>query len=102
MAFKVLTDAQAAHFVEKGYVKIEGCFEKAEIQDWLDLAYLRLGYERDDPSTWEEDRIHMPSMNRRAVADLAPKAWDGICDVMGGAERIQGEPSWGDGFIINL
>ncbi len=51
MAFKVLTDAQAAHFVEKGYVKIEGCFEKAEIQDWLDLAYLRLGYDRDDPST---------------------------------------------------
>ena len=46
MAFKVLTDAQAAHFVEKGYVKIEGCFEKAEIQDWLDLAYLRLGYDK--------------------------------------------------------
>ena len=86
MTFKVLTDAQAAHFVEKGYVKIEGCFEKAEIQDWLDLAYLRLGYDRDDPTTWIEDRIHMPSMNRRAVADLAPKAWDGICDVMGGAE----------------
>ena len=102
MAFKVLTDAQAAHFVEKGYVKIEGCFEKAEIQDWLDLAYLRLGYDRDDPTTWVEDRIHMPSMNRRAVADLAPKAWDGICDVMGGAERIEGEPSWGDGFIINF
>ena len=58
MAFKVLTDGQAAHFVEKGYVKIEGCFEKAEIQDWLDLAYLRLGYDRDDPSTWVEDRIH--------------------------------------------
>ncbi|MCE2435689.1 MAG: phytanoyl-CoA dioxygenase family protein, partial [Candidatus Latescibacteria bacterium] len=28
--------------------------------------------------------------------------WDGICDVMGGAERIEGEPSWGDGFIINF
>lgn len=102
MAFDVLTDAQAAHFVAQGYVKLEGCFEKAAIQDWLDLAYVRLGYDRDDPSTWREDRIHMPSMNRRAVAEFAPKAWGGICDVMGGADRIEGEPSWGDGFIINF
>ena len=64
MAYHVLTDAQAAHFVAQGYVKLEGCFEKAEVQDWLDLAYARLGYDRDDPSTWEADRIHMPSMKR--------------------------------------
>lgn len=102
MDFKVLTDAQADHFVEKGFVKFEGCFEKAEIQDWLDLAFVRLGYERDDPSTWEEDRIHMPGMNRRKVVELAPRAYEGICDVMGGADRIQGEPGWSDGFIINF
>ena len=44
----------------------------------------------------------MPGMNRRKVAELAPKAWAGLCDVMGGADRIKGEPSWSDGFIINF
>ena len=102
MKYRVLTQEQADHFVEKGFVKIEGCFDKAEIQDWLDLAYVRLGYDKDDPLTWEEDRIHMPSMNRRKVSEFAPNAWEGICDVMGGPDRIDGEPSWGDGFIINF
>lgn len=102
MEHTILTQEQADHFVEKGFVKIKACFEKADVQDWLDLSYVRLGYDKDDPSTWEEERIHMPSMNRRKVAELAPKAWHGICDVMGGAERIDGEPSWGDGFIINF
>ena len=51
--FEVLTAKQVGHFMEKGYVKLEGCFKKSDIQDWLDLAYVRLGYDRDDPTTMD-------------------------------------------------
>jgi hypothetical protein len=102
MQYEILTREQRIHFVEKGYVKLEGCFERADVQEWLDLSFLRLGYEPADPSTWKESRIHMPVMHRKKVAEFSPKGWSGICDVMGGSGRIEGEPSWGDGFIINF
>lgn len=42
-------------------------------------------------------------MNRVPIRELAPKAWDAICDLTGGADRIAGEaPNWGDGFICNF
>ena len=102
MGYQVLTDEQAEQFLSRGFVKIEGCFDKAEIQDWIDLAFERLGYDADDPSTWAEPRVHMPSMNTMEVADFAPKAWGAICDVMGGAERIKTPITWRDGFIMNF
>ena len=34
----VLTDEQAEQFLSQGFVKIEGCFEKAAIQDWIELS----------------------------------------------------------------
>jgi hypothetical protein len=33
------------------------------------------------------------------------QAWDAICDLLGGAERIDGaagSSTWGDSFIVNL
>ena len=42
-------------------------------------------------------------MNRVPIRELAPKAWDAICDLTGGADRIAGEaPNWGDGFMCNF
>jgi hypothetical protein len=102
MSNRVLTEDQAEQFLDRGYVKIEGCFEKAAIRDWIDLAFERLGYDPDNPATWEEPRVHLPSMNDMDVAIFAPKAWGAICDVMGGEERIKTPVRWRDGFIINF
>ncbi len=102
MSYRVLTEDQAEQFLDYGFVKIEGCFEKASIQDWIDLAFERLAYDLDDPATWEEPRVHLPSMNEVDVADFAPKAWGAICDVMGGEERIKTPIRWRDGFIVNF
>ena len=42
-------------------------------------------------------------MNRMPIREIAPRAWDAICDLLGGEDRIaHSEPSWGDGFIINF
>lgn len=102
MSYRVLTEDQAEQFLNQGFVKIEGCFEKVPIQDWIDLAFERLAYDPDNPATWEEPRVHLPSMNEMDVADFAPKAWGAICDVMGGEERIKTPIRWRDGFIVNF
>ena len=36
------------------------------------------------------------------MSQIAPKAWRAMCDLLGGAERVATEPSWGDGFALNL
>jgi hypothetical protein len=44
----------------------------------------------------------MPGHRELAVKQFAPKAWDAVCDLVGGEERIAQPYTWGDGFIVNL
>ena len=39
------------------------------------MAWIRLGYDPDDPRTWAQQRVHMPSLRHLEVRDFAPKAW---------------------------
>ena len=101
--YKTLTESDVDHFVEKGYIVLKDCFSRELAAEWRELAFKRLGYDLNDPTTWEEPRIHLPSMNRMPIREIAPRAWDAICDLLGGEDRIaHSEPSWGDGFIINF
>jgi hypothetical protein len=102
MTDTVLSAEQVDSFVEHGYVRIAECFTRADAQPWLDEAWVRLGYERDDPSTWAEQRVHMPSLRHVEVADFAPKVWGAACQLLGGEDRIEQPYTWGDGFIANL
>lgn len=101
--YKTLTESDVEHFIEKGHVILRDCFSRDLAAEWRDFAFKRLGYDPDDANTWEEQRIHLPSMNRMPIREIAPRAWDGICDLLGGEDRIANtKPSWGDGFIINF
>jgi hypothetical protein len=45
----------------------------------------------------------MPFFNEFLVSDFAPKAWSSICQLLGGAPRVDSNAStWKDGFIVNL
>jgi hypothetical protein len=59
MSYTVLSDEQAEQFLNQGFVKISGCFDKADIQDWIDQAFKRLGYQPDAPKTWTEARVQL-------------------------------------------
>jgi len=101
--YKTLTESDLQHFIKKGHVVLKDCFSRELAAEWRALAFKRLGYDPDDTSTWQEPRIHMPSMNRKPIQEIAPRAWDAICDLLGGDDRIANrEPSWSDGFIINF
>lgn len=97
-----LTEEQAQHFLEKGYVVIPEAFTRAQADAWTSQVWARLGYDPEDQETWAQHRIHMPAHERVGVKDFSPKAWAAICDLCGGEARIQQPCLWGNGFIVNL
>jgi hypothetical protein len=102
--YKVLTVDQVEHFLDKGYVVIRGSFSRAAAAEFTARLWDRLGYAEHDPSTWVEPVIHMPARRRLDVREFAPRAWDAVTDLVGGAERIAADPPyvWNDAFIVNL
>jgi hypothetical protein len=104
MSYRVLTEDQAEQFLTDGYVVIRGCFTREAASEYTASLWTRLGYAPDDPSTWVEPSVHMPSHRTIDVASFAPKAWGAVCDLVGGPERIStAQPyEWNDGFIANL
>ncbi|HEX8237180.1 MAG TPA: hypothetical protein VF600_14575 [Abditibacteriaceae bacterium] len=102
MTYQFLTDEQVEHFLKRGFVTIPNCFSREAAQDWLDKVWVRLGYDANDPTTWVEKRIHMPSLEHVDVQDFAPQAWGAACELLGGEERVKQPYKWGDSFIANL
>jgi hypothetical protein len=97
-----LSDEQAAHFLERGFVRVPGAFDVAGARQWLDQAWIRFGYDRDDPGTWAEKRIHLSARSHVDARTFAPAAWRAAVDLTGGEERLRLPWRWGDSFIANL
>jgi hypothetical protein len=94
---------------------IKGCLDPELARSWTDQAYARLGYDKDDPSTWEEDIVWMYPENRLPIKAISDRAWSAICDVVGGEDRIEDSVmdveghfgninafTWSDAFIVNF
>jgi hypothetical protein len=97
-----LTDEQAEHFLERGFVTVRGAFEPADGQRWLDDAWVRFGYDRNDPGSWAEKRIHLSARSHVDARTFAPAAWRAATELAGGEERARLPWRWSDGFIANL
>jgi ectoine hydroxylase-related dioxygenase (phytanoyl-CoA dioxygenase family) len=114
--YKVLTEAQVQSFLEKGYLVVHDCLDTTIANRWIDEAYERLGYDKDNPATWQKDIIWMDHKNQLPVRELAPKAWAAILDVVGGKDRLEPQVMqieskhfstidssiWSDAFIVNF
>jgi hypothetical protein len=81
---------------------LHDCFSREAATRLTDRAWTRLGYDPDDPTTWEQAVIHMPTHERFDVRVFAPTVWGAVCDLLGGEGRIKQPYAWGDGFIVNL
>ena len=100
--YRVLSDEQVEHFITRGHVVVHDCFDKQLAAEWVERAFVRLGYDPNDPATWEKGRIHMPRTLSVDCKGFSPKAWGAVCDLLGGEDRIQQPYTWGDSFIVNL
>jgi len=97
-----LSDAQVEHFLDKGYVVLEHCFDAEQAAPVVDRAWERLGVDRDDPSTWDRPRVHLPSVEHVDAEEFAPTAFAAACQLLGGRERVETPWRWSDGIIANL
>jgi ectoine hydroxylase-related dioxygenase (phytanoyl-CoA dioxygenase family) len=114
--YRVLTEEQVQSFLDKGYLVVPDCLDSDIANRWIDEAYERLGYDKDDPSTWQKDIIWMDHKNQLPVHELAPKAWAAILEVVGGEDRLEPQVMqieskhfstidssiWSDAFIVNF
>lgn len=97
-----LTTEQIEHFIEHGYIHLPRAFDADFAHRMTARVWQRLGYDRNDPSTWAEARIHMPGHEHWDVKQVAPEVWRAVCDLLGGERRIATPYRWSDGFIVNL
>ncbi|KAF2026818.1 hypothetical protein EK21DRAFT_73289 [Setomelanomma holmii] len=98
-----LSQEQIDHFLEHGWIKLSNCFSKEQAASLQKTLWTRLGMDPEDISTWHTERTNMPFFNEFLVSDFAPKAWAGICSLLGGSARVDDNAStWKDGFIVNL
>ena len=115
--YKVLTDEHVQSFLDNGYLIVHDSLERDMAASWIDQAYQRLGYDKNDPSTWTKDIVWMDHKNQLSVKEVAPKAWAAILDVVGGEDRLETQVmrlpesghfttinsfEWSDAFVANF
>ena len=83
-----LTTGEVEHFLRHGYVVVKDCFNRSSAQEWIDRAWLRFGYDRDDPSQWLEKRIHLSALASVDAREFAPKVFAAAVQLLGGEERF--------------
>ncbi|KXJ85902.1 hypothetical protein Micbo1qcDRAFT_220235 [Microdochium bolleyi] len=102
--FNTLTPEQVTQFMKHGFVRIPGAIPLDKVDWWTRDVWSRLGADPNDKSTWgDRDRVHMAKHNYIPTSEIAPKAWEAICELLGGADRIADNgKEWVDSFIVNL
>lgn len=97
-----LTAEQEAHFLKHGFLQISDAFDPDFIADTRAKMWERLGMSETDPATWEDDRMHMSSSEHWRWSEIAPDAWEVMCDLMGGIDRTDPNAGTSDGMIVNF
>ena len=99
--YKALSEEQVAQFIERGYVVVHDCFARTFAERWTRAAFDRLGYTANDPDTWQQEIVHMPATERVPMQDIAPRAWQAACELLGGEDRAM-PCTWGNSMIANF
>jgi hypothetical protein len=98
-----LTQDQIDHFMEHGWLHLTDCFNEDDAAIVTENIWTRLGLSPTDKSTWTQERINMPWHREFDVSKFSPKAWNAICDLLGGEDKIAEEnKTWKDSAIVNF
>ncbi len=98
--YRVLTDADVSQFMERGFVYLPRAVPQETVVSYTENIWERLGYDPQNPATWEKHWIPLPGERHQPVQDVSPVAYGAICDLCV-EERVRAS-SWGDGLIVNL
>jgi len=102
--YQSLTAEEAQHFLEHGWIKIPQAINPIYIERFMKDFWVRLGYDPNDKSTWDEEYVHVTRHKEVPMEDFSPEAWKKVCDIVGGEDRIHPtrERFAGDAFIVNF
>jgi len=109
-----LSIEQKEQFLQEGFLKISSGLSTELMQSWTAAALERIGYGTTQQCA--EPIIWMNHHHQAPISEIAPAAWEALCEIVGGAERIEtkilGIESrhftqinswvWSDAFIINF
>ncbi|MBC8137570.1 MAG: phytanoyl-CoA dioxygenase family protein [Fibrella sp.] len=98
--YRALTDADVEQFFSRGFVYLPGAVSPEIIAAYTANIWGRLGYDPDNPATWEKHWVPLMTENARPVQEVSPVSYDAICDLCG-EDRVLAS-YWGDGLIVNL
>ncbi|PHH51137.1 hypothetical protein CFIMG_005147RA [Ceratocystis fimbriata CBS 114723] len=99
----VLTEEEKEFFIQNGWIHLKGCFSRDQAESITGNVWERLGMAPNDKSTWTRDKIHMGGEKTFNAQEFAPKAWEAICELCGGEDRIlESAKWWQDALIVNL
>ena len=87
--YEFLSGEQVKQFLEQGYIVLHDCFSRELAEEWTARAFARLGYDPEDPKSWKQTRVHMPTATRVPIKEFAPKAWGAACELLGGEARVR-------------
>ena len=111
-----LSNEQKKSFLNKGFLKLKSGLSEELMHDWTSNALNRLNYDPSFHNQFPESIIWMDHHIQKRVAQIAPKAWEAICEVVGGEKMIEKRTMgieskhftqinsflWSDAFIINF
>lgn len=99
----MLSDGKIEQFITQGFVRVDGALSRDFCERITSRAWQRLNYDPADATTWEKPLIHLPRSTTWRVADIAPRAWEAICQLAGGELNIRDENHiWDDSLIVNF
>lgn len=76
----VLTQEQKVHFINNGFIKIEGGIPPENVADFTSEIWTRLGWDPKDRSTWDAEAVHMPRHREVETKDFMPKVYEAMCE----------------------
>jgi hypothetical protein len=75
-----LSPEQQEFFVEHGWLKIPNAIDPKYIDGWMEDFWVRLGWDKDDKSTWKEEYLKMPRHREVETYKFCPDAWKAMCE----------------------
>ena len=82
-----LSSQQRAQFLQEGCLKVASGLSTELMQSWVEGVLQRLGYDKTPQNM--EPIIWMNHHNQAPIKQIAPAAWEAICEIVGGEDRIE-------------
>ena len=106
MTPRILTDEQIETFINDAVLRLDNAVDVDVVNRWVAAFCERTGIDLDDASTWPgpfaQTATRWGTAAEVPIAELAPRLWGAMCDLVGGEERFAGAVTINDRFVANF